>query len=106
MKRNLDDIALLCERLEQKIVSVYRLNGIADKDYIEIKLPKFLLCEDQQSTDEIYNELVEDLWWMKFYDRTFFIVKPDLYIGIKDSICDEEKQNIINKYNMSLDTDM
>ena len=98
MKRNVDDIALLCKSLEQEIVSVYRLNGIVDKDYIEIKLSKILFGEDKQKTDEIYNELVEDLWWMKFYDRTFFIVKPDLWIGIKDIISDEEKWNIINKY--------
>lgn len=98
MKRNADDIALLCKSLEQEIVSVYRLNGIVDKDYIEIKLSKILFGEDQQKTDEFYNGLVEDLWWMKWYDRTFFIVKPDLWIGIKDIISDEEKWNIINKY--------
>ena len=103
MKRNTDDIALLAKRLEQEIVSVYRRsnithNDISDKDYIEIKLAKILFGEDQQKTDEIYNELVEDLWWMKFYDRTFFIVKPDLWIGIKNTLSDEEKWNIINKY--------
>lgn len=100
MKRNADDIALLCQQLKDKIVSIYHyhLNGIADKDYITIKLPKILFREDQQKTDEIYDELVEDLWWMKFYDRTFFIVKPDLWIGIKNILSDEEQWNIINKY--------
>jgi len=98
MKRNVDDITLLCKRLEQEIVSVYHHSDIADKDYIEIKLEKILFNEDQQKTDEIYNELVEDLWWMKFYDRTFFIVKPELWIGIKNIISDEEQWNIINKY--------
>jgi hypothetical protein len=103
MERNADDIALLAKRLEQEIVSVYRRsnithNDIANKDYVEIKLPKILFGEDQQKTDEFYDELVEDLWWMKFYDRTFFIVKPDLWIGIKNTISDEEQWNIINKY--------
>lgn len=98
MERNADDIALLSKRLEKEIVSVYRYNDFDDKDYVEIKLPKILFSEDQQKADEFYNELVEDLWWMKFYDRTFFIVKPDLWIGIKNTISDEEQWNIINKY--------
>ena len=98
MKRNVDDITLLVKRLKKEIVSVYRHNDFDDKDYIEIKFPKILFDGDQQRTDEIYNELVEDLWWMKFYDRTFFIVKPDLWIGIKNTISDEEQWNIINKY--------
>lgn len=103
MKRNVDDVALLVKSLEKEIISVYRhsniiSNDIANKDYVEIKLPKIRFREDQQKNDEIYNELVEDLWWMKFYDRTFFIVKPDLWIGIKNTISDEEQWNIINKY--------
>jgi len=82
MKRNVDDMALLAKSLEKEIISVYRRSyithyDIVDKDYIEITLPKILFDGGQQRTDEIYNELVEDLWWMKFYDRTFFIVKPD-----------------------------
>lgn len=111
MRRDADDIVLLAKRLEQEIVSVYRRssitrNDIVNKDYIEIKLEKILFGEDQQKTNEFYNELVEDLWWMKFYDRTFFIVKPDLWIGIKNTLSDEEQCDIINKYKMSLDTDM
>jgi len=101
MKRNVDDVALLAKSLEKEIISVYRnslRNDIANKDYIEIKLQKILFDGGQQRTDEIYDELVEDLWWMKFYDRTFFIVKPDLWIGIKNTISDKEKWNIINKY--------
>lgn len=103
MKRNTDDIALLAKSLEKEIISVYRRSyitnyDIADKDYIEIKFPKVLFDGGQQRTDEIYDELVEDLWWMKFYDRTFFIVKPDLWIGIKNTISDGEQWNIINKY--------
>lgn len=98
MKREADDIALLCKRLEEEIISVYRHNDYADKDCIEIKLEKILFGEDQQKTDEFYNGLVEDLWWMKWYDRTFFIVKPDLWIGIKNNLSDKEQWNIINKY--------
>lgn len=98
MMRDVDDIALLCKKLEEKIVTVYHLNGVADKDYIEIKLEKILFHEDQHKTDEFYNELVEDLWWMKFYDRTFFIVKPDLWVGIKNTLSDEEQWNILKLY--------
>lgn len=98
MKRDADDIALLCEKLEEKIVTRYHLNDVADKDYIEINLPKILFHEDQKMSDEFYNGLVEELWWVKFYDRTFFIVKPDLWVGIKNTLSSDEQWNILKLY--------
>lgn len=98
MKRDADGIALLCQRVLEEVYVAYRKKGAEDKDYIELNLPKILFNEDQQKTDEFYDGLVEDKWWMKWYDRTWFIVKPDLWIGIKNNLSDEEQWIIINKY--------
>lgn len=62
-----DQIAVLCKEIESRIMDIYWQPEATEEN-------KILFNMHSELPTELLKELLNDKWWMKWYDRTFYIV--------------------------------
>lgn len=84
----------LIKEVEQRILDIYCNTKAVEENKIV-----FLL--DSKMPTDFLKELVDEKWWFKWYDRTFYLVKlrQDHFVDIaalKNTMTDEEQEEYIN----------
>lgn len=93
-----DQIAALCNEIISNIMDIYCKLEAVEENKIVFKMGSEL-------PTELLKELLNDRWWMKWYDRTFYIVgvydsRDNKYIdiaAIKNTYPDEETEKFLDE---------
>lgn len=86
----------LIKEVEQRILDIYWDTKAAEENKI------VFLLNSKMPTD-LLKELVDEKWWFKWYDRTFYLVKlrQDHFVDIaalKNTMTEEEQEEYINSF--------
>lgn len=101
-----DQIATLCKEIESRIMDIYCQREA-------LKENKIVFNMGSELPIELLKELLNEKWWMKWYDRTFYIVSVcdnayNKYIdiaAIKDTYPKEETEKFLDEVYKIMKTD-
>lgn len=90
-----DKIASLIKEIEQRILDIYCYPKAIEENKI------VFLVHSKLSTDFL-KELVDEKWWFKWYDRTFYLInlrnKEYLdIVAIKNDFPEDEKEKFLSE---------
>lgn len=86
----------LIKEVEQRILDIYSVTKAAEENKIVFMLISKL-------PTDFLKELVDEKWWFKWYDRTFYLLKLShnnfVYIAaLKNTMTEEEQEEYINNF--------
>lgn len=92
--KRIDQIAALCQEIESGIMDIY-----CQPEAIENKIVFYMRSE---LPTDFLKELVDEKWWMKMYDRTFYLIslRNEKYLDIaiiKNDFPEDEKEKFLNQ---------